>query len=112
MSGPPSDATIWTRERTYFFSSRSQRTKITAMPLSPPDAGDLTHLVRGRGALVPDGRTGECEEGRFQRIGSGLVFKLRRRARGDEAPVVDHGDAVGHAVGLVHIVRREKHGHA
>src|SRR5438270_739457 len=53
MSGPPSDATIWTRERRYFFTSRSQRAKITAIRSSPPHAGDLAHLVRGRGALVP-----------------------------------------------------------
>src|SRR5439155_886157 len=51
MSGPPSDATIWTRERRYFFTSRSQSTKTTFMRSSPPHAGDLTHLVRGRGDL-------------------------------------------------------------
>src|SRR5437660_8349242 len=112
MSGPPSDATIWTRERRYFFTSRSQRAKITAIRSSPPYAGDLPHLVRGRGALVPDRRAGEREEGRFERIGAVLVFRLRGRARGDEAPVVDHGDAVGHAIRFVHVVGGEEHGHA
>src|SRR5467141_2089035 len=112
MSGPPSDATIWTRERRYFFTSRSQRAKMTAMRLSPPHAGDLTHLICRRRALVPDRRTGEREEGRFERIGAGLVFQLRGRSRGDEAPVVDHGDAVGHAIRFVHVVGGEEHGHA
>src|SRR5438128_4768057 len=112
MSGAPSDATIWTRERRYFFTSRSQRTKITAMRLSPPHAGDLTHLVRGRGALVPDRRAGEGEESRFERIDAGLCFELRGRARGDEAPVVDHGDAVGHAIRFVHVMGGEEHGDA
>src|SRR5438309_10194049 len=110
MSGPPSDATIWTRERRYFFTSRSQSTKTTFMRSSPPHAGDLAHLVRGRGALVPDRRAGEREERRFERVGAGLVFKLRGRARGDEAPVVDDGDAVGHAIRFVHVVGREDDG--
>src|SRR5881398_138124 len=112
MSGPPSDATIWTRERRYFFTSRSHRTKTTAMRLSPPHAGDLTHLVRGRGALVPDHRTGERQKRGFQRIGTGLLLELRRRAGGDNAPVVDYGDAVGHAIRFVHVVGGEEHGHA
>src|SRR5882672_496792 len=103
MSGPPSDATIWTRERRYFFTSRSQRTKMTAMRLSPPHAGDLAHLVRGRGALVANRGAGEREEGRFERIGAGLLLELRGRTRSDEAPVVDHGDAVGHAIRFVHV---------
>src|SRR2546423_15575568 len=103
MSGPPSDATICTRERRYFFSSRSQRAKITAIRSSPPHAGDLTHLVGGRDALVPDGRAGEREERRFERIGAGLCLELRGRARRDEAPVIDHGYAVGHAIRFVHV---------
>src|SRR5213596_2540416 len=112
MSGPPSDATIWTRERRYFFTSRSHRTKTTAMRLSPPHAGDLTHLVRGRGALVPDHRAGERQKRGFQRIGTGLLLELRRRAGGDNAPVVDYGDAVGHAIRFVHVVGGEEHGDA
>src|SRR2546430_17640658 len=52
MSGPPSDATIWTRERRYFFTSRTHSAKITATRLSPPHAGDLAHLVGGGGALT------------------------------------------------------------
>src|SRR2546426_627861 len=52
MSGPPSDATICTRERTYFFTSRSQRMKMTLTRSSSPHAGDLAHLVRGGRALV------------------------------------------------------------
>src|SRR3989442_15576475 len=112
MSGAPSDATIWTRERRYFFTSRSQRMKTTVMRSSPPHAGDLTHLVCGRGALVADRRSSEHEESRFERIGAGLGFELRGRARGDETPVVDHGDAVGHAISFVHVVGGEEHGHA
>src|SRR3989454_5215302 len=75
MSGPPSDATIWTRERRYFFTSRSHRMKTTVMRSSPPHAGDLPHLVCGCGALVPDRRTGEREERRFERIGAGLLLQ-------------------------------------
>src|SRR5207302_3669791 len=105
MSGVPSDATIWTRERRYFFTSRSHSTTITAMRLSPPHAGDLPHLVGGGGALVPDRRAGEGQERRFQRIGAGLSFKLRGRARGDDAPMVDHRDAIRHAVDFSDVVR-------
>src|SRR6266581_1700728 len=112
MSGPPSEATIWTRERRYFFTSRSQSTKMTAMRSSPPHAGDLTHLVRGRGALVPDGGAGERQERRFQRISAGLLLELRRRAGGYQAPVVDYGNAVGHTIRFVHVVGGEKHGDA
>src|SRR5438093_1039397 len=112
MSGVPSDATIWTRERRYFFSSRSHSTNTTAMRSSPPDAGDLTHLVRGGGALVPDRRAGERQERPFQRVSAGLLLQLRRRTSGDDAPVVDHRDALRHAVRFVHVVGREEHGHA
>src|ERR1041384_4890472 len=108
MRGPPKDATIWTRERRYFFTSRSQRMNTTGMRLSPPHAGDLPHLVRGGGALVPNRGPGEREEGRLERVGAGLRLELRGRARGDEAPMVDHGDAIGHAVRLVHVVGGEE----
>src|SRR5207237_7864575 len=104
MSGPPSDATIWTRERRYFFTSRSQSTKTTFIRSSPPHAGDLTHLVRGRGALVPDRRAGERQNRGFQRIGSGLLLDVRRRAGGYQAPVGAHGNAVGRPVGFAHVV--------
>src|SRR5213592_1769207 len=112
MSGAPSEATIWTRERRYFFTSRSHRMKTTVMRSSPPHAGDLPHLVCGCGALVPDRRTGEREERRFERIGAGLLLQLRGRTGGDDAPVVDHCDAIGHPVGFVHVVRREEYSHA
>src|SRR5713226_5114583 len=98
MRGAPSDATIWTRERRYFFTSRSQRMKTTVMRSSPPHAGDLPHLVRGRGALVPDRR-------------AGLLLELRGRTRGDDAPVVDHRYAIRDSVGFVHVVRREEYSH-
>src|SRR6267378_2115401 len=110
MSGEPRDATIWTRERRYFLTSRSHRTYTTFMRLSPPYSGYLTHLVGRSGTLVANRRAGELEECRFERIGARLLLELRRRARGDDAPVVDHGDALGDAVGLVHVVRREEHG--
>src|SRR2546429_8353658 len=112
MSGPPSDATIWTRERRYFFTSRSQSTKTPFRRSSPPHAGALTHLVRGRGALAPDRRAGERQKRGFQRIGTGLLLELRRRAGGYQAPVVDHGNAVGHTIRFVHVVGGEKHGDA
>src|SRR2546430_4848518 len=112
MSGPPSDATIWTRERRYFFTSRSHRMKTTVMRSSPPHAGDLPHLVCGGGALVPDRRTGEREGRRFERIRAGLLPELRGRTGGDDAPVVDHRNAICHPVGFGHVVRGEKHGHA
>src|SRR5437588_12516691 len=112
MSGVPSDATIWTRERRYFFTSRSHSTTITAMRLSPPHPSDLAHLVGGGGALVPDRRAGERQERRLQRMGAGLCLELCGRARGDDAPVVDHRDAIRHTVGFVHVVRREEHGDA
>src|SRR5438132_139921 len=60
------------------------------MRLSPPHAGDLTHLVGRRGALVANSRPGEGEERRLERLRAGLLLQLRGRARGDEAPVVDH----------------------
>src|SRR5438874_11664867 len=112
MSGPPSDVTICTRERTYFFTSRSQRMKMTLMPLSPPHPHDLPHLVRGGRALVPDGGAGEREEGRLERIAAGVCLELGRRPGRDEPAMVDHGDAVGHTVRLVHVVGGEEHRHA
>src|SRR6266550_4402996 len=113
MNGPPREAIIWTRERRYFFTSRSHRMKTTLMRLSPaPGADELPHLVCGCGAIVADRVAGELEERGFQRVGAGLSFKLGGRAGGDEAAVVDHGDAVGDAVRLVHVVGREKHGDA
>src|SRR5712691_6857825 len=110
MSGEPRDATIWTRDRRYFFTSRSQRTSMTLMRLAPPHAGDLPHLIGGGGALVANRCAGELEERRFERIGAGLLFELRGRTDGDDSSVVDHGDAIGNTVGLIHVVRREEHG--
>src|SRR2546430_12264832 len=100
MSGPPSDVTICTRERMYFFTSRNQRMKMTLMPSSPPHPHDLPHLVRGGRALVPDGGAGEREEGRLERIAAGLCLELRRRAGRGEPAVVGHGDARSPAVRL------------
>src|SRR2546428_6739358 len=107
MSGVPSDATIWTRERRYFFTSRSHSTNTTAMRSSPPHAGDLTHLVCGGGALVPDRRAGEPQERRFQRVGAGLLLPLPGRARGDDAPPVGDLHSIRHAVRFVHGVGGE-----
>src|SRR5436309_243044 len=109
MSGEPRDATIWTRERRYFLTSRSQRTYTTFMRLSPPYSGYLPHLVGGSGTLVANRRASELEEGSFERIGARLLLELGRRARGHDPAVVDHGDAVRDAVGFVHVMRREKH---
>src|SRR6266851_624359 len=78
------------------------------MRLSPPHPGHLPHLVRSRGTLVANRCAGEREEGRFQRIGAGLLLERRGRTRGDEPAVIDHRDAIRHAVGFVHIVRREE----
>src|SRR6266436_1339049 len=109
MSGDPRDATIWTRDRRYFLTSRSQRTYTTFMRLSPPYSGYLPHLVGGSGTLVANRRASELEEGSFERIGARLLLELGRRARGHDPAVVDHGDAVRDAVGFVHVMRREKH---
>src|SRR3989442_9086825 len=112
MSGEPSDATIWTRDRRYFFTSRSQRTEMTLMRLAPPHAGDLPHLIGGGGTLVANRRPGQLEEGGFERIGVGLLLQLRRRTGGDDAAVVDHRDAIRHAVGFIHVMGCEEHSHA
>src|SRR5206468_599500 len=109
MSGEPRDATIWTRERRYFLTSRSQRTYTTFMRLSPPYSGYLPHLVGGSGTLVANRRASELEEGSFERIGARLLLELGRRARGHDPAVVDHGDTVRDAIGFVHVMRREKH---
>src|SRR2546426_12727224 len=103
MSGPPRDAMIWTRERRYFFTSRSQRMKTTVMRSSPPHAGDLPHLVGGRGALIADRRPGEREKRRLERVRGGLLPQLPRRPPGAEAPVVHPRDAGGHAPPFVHV---------
>src|SRR5256885_16121660 len=85
MNGPPREAIIWTRERRYFFTSRSHRMKTTLMRLSPaPRADELPHLVCGRGAVVADRVAGEFEERTFQRVGAGLLLELGGRAGGDE----------------------------
>src|SRR5256712_8401362 len=104
MSGPPSDATIWTRERRYFFTSRSHRMKTTVMRSSPPHAGDLPHLVCGGGALVPDRRTGGREERRFERISAGFLLELRGRTGCDNAPLGDQRNAVWPPAGFLHVV--------
>src|SRR5882762_1460892 len=109
MSGEPRDATIWTRDRRYFLTSRIQRTYTTFMRLSPPYSGYLPHLVRRSGTLVANRRAGELEECPFERIGARLLLELRRGARGDDAPVVDHGNAVGDPVGFVHVMGREEY---
>src|SRR6266446_6457209 len=101
MSGEPRDATIWTRDRKYFLTSRSQRTYTTFMRLSPPYSGYLPHLVGGSGTLVANRRAGELEEGRFERIGARLLLELGGRADGDDTSVVDHRDAARDAVGFV-----------
>src|SRR6266545_8095837 len=82
---------------------------MTLMRLAPPDPGYLPQLIGGGGALVANRGACELEEGRFERIGARLLLELRRRARGDDAPVVNHGDAVGDAVGFVHVMGREEH---
>src|SRR2546422_9153259 len=82
---------------------------MTLIRLSPPDSRYLAHLIRGGGALIANRRAGELEESRLERIGARLLLELRRRTDGDDAAVVDHGDAVGHAVRLVHVVRRKEY---
>src|SRR2546426_12275194 len=102
MSGAPSEATIWTRERRYFFTSRSHRMKTTVMRSSPPPAGDLPHLVCGGGPLVPDRRTGARAGLPFERISAGLRLEPRGRTRGDNAPAVAHPNAICPPVGSLH----------
>src|SRR5437016_5774315 len=85
---------------------------MTLMRLSPPHPGYLAHLIRGGRALVPDRCPGEREESCFERIRARLLLQICRRARGDDASVIDHGDAIGHAIRFIHVVRGEEHGHA
>src|ERR1041384_4379347 len=110
MSGEPSDAMIWMRERTYFFTSRSHRMYTTDIELAPPRARELPHRVSRGGALVADGGPGERQERRLERVGPGLFLELGRRPDRDDATVVDHRDAVRNAIRFIHVVRREKHG--
>src|SRR5437773_1742798 len=85
---------------------------MTLMRLTPPHAGHLPHLVRGRGALVANRRAGELEEGCFERIGARLLLQFGRRSDRDDASVIDDGDAFGYAIRLVHVVRRKEHRYA
>src|SRR6267378_2093993 len=82
---------------------------MTLMRLSPPDSRYLAHLIRGGGALIANRRPGELKESRLERIGARLLLELRGRADRNDAPVIDHGDAVGHPVRLVHVMRREEY---
>ena len=73
---------------------------------------ELPHLVRGAGALVADGGAGEREEGVFERSVLGLLLKSAGVPWATMLAVVDDADAMGDAVGLVHVVRGEKDGDA
>ena len=44
-----------------------------------------------------------------RRFGAGLLLQLLRRALRHDLAVIDDGDALRHAVGLIHVVRGQKH---
>src|SRR5436190_1546846 len=111
VGGVPSEATVCARDRRYLLSSRSHRMKTTLMPLSPPHARDLAHAILGAEGLVTNGRARELEECRLERVGTGLLLELGRRAGRDDLAMVDDRDAVGHPIGFVHVVRGEEDRH-
>src|SRR5438445_9619732 len=102
---------ICARERTYFFTSRSHRMYTTFIGLSPPHARDLPHAILRAEGLVANRRAGELEERSFERFGPGLPLQLGRRAGRNDFAVIDDRDPVGHAIGLVHVVRRQEDGY-
>jgi len=71
----------------------------------------LTHLVGAAGVFVADAGAGEREEGVFEGLRVGLSLDFGGRALSDELAVVDYADAVGNAVGLIHVVGGEEDGH-
>ena len=53
---------------------------------------------------------GAVGERHLEPLAADAVLQLVRRALGDHLAVVDHGDAVGEAVGLVEVLGGEQHG--
>ena len=51
-------------------------------------------------------------EADLEAVAAAAHLQLVRSALGDHEPVVDHGDPVGQAVGLVQVLGGEEHGHA
>src|SRR5579859_2948311 len=80
--------------------------------LSPPHARDLSHPILRAELFIADRGAGELQKGGFQRLGTGLLFELGRRTCRYDLAVVDDSDEIGHAIGFVHVVRREKDRHA
>src|SRR5579885_2242139 len=81
---------------------------MTLILSTPPHARDLPHGVGGARGLVANRRARERQKCAFERVGVSPLLQLLRRTHGDDATVVNHRDAVGDAVGLVHVVSGEK----
>ncbi len=82
------------------------------MSAAPPHPARGAHHVHRRRGFLADRRAGEREERVLQRRRAGSRLELGGGADRDDAAVIDHGDAMRHAVGLVHVVRGEEHGDA
>jgi hypothetical protein len=76
----------------------------------PPHFGDLPQLVGGGCAFIANRRTGQSKKCLLERFAVGLLLQFLRRSLGDDATVVDDGDAMGHAIGFVHVMRRQEDG--
>ena len=70
------------------------------------------HAQRGGQHALGLGPGAGIVQAHVQRPGAHRRLELGRRALGDDAAVVDDGDAVGELVGLVEVLRRQQHGGA
>src|ERR1043165_4530650 len=80
--------------------------------LSSPSLHELAHLIGGTGSFIANGRAGESKERMLQRIGAGLLFEFSGRAGSDDLAVIDDGNALRHAVRLIHVMGGQENGHA
>ena len=76
-------------------------------PKARPNAAQL---VEAAGFLFANGVAGERQERLLQRLGAGLLLELVGRALRDDLAVIDDGDAVGDALGFLHVMRGEEDG--
>src|SRR5215471_16211878 len=84
-----------------------------AFMLSPPKLGYLAELIGANVCrFVANGGAGKGQKSVFEGVGAGALAELLRGADSDDFAVVNHGDAVGDAVGLFHVVGGEEDGDA
>ena len=76
----------------------------------------MTHIAHAHAELigctqllVADLMSREGEESLFEAAGLCALLKLRRGTVSDDLAVIDDRDRIGHAVGLLHVVRGEEH---